>query len=61
MVGDPGGVDAVRRVEIEIPATNDDQGAYFVSSQLVDANGSVLVQCDSRTSGLWLDPNDAHG
>lgn len=30
--------------------------SYFVSCHIVDANGVVVAQCDSRVTDLWLDP-----
>ena len=29
---------------------------YFVSAHIVDQRGTVVAQCDSRLTGLWLDP-----
>jgi lipopolysaccharide transport system ATP-binding protein len=43
-------------VEFEVGANPDVVGKYFVSFNLNDANGNVVVQCDSRLTGTWLDP-----
>ncbi|WP_127818007.1 ABC transporter ATP-binding protein [Microbacterium sp. CPCC 204701] len=32
-------------------------GKYFVSAHITDANGAVVVQCDSRLMGHWFDPS----
>ncbi|MCH6230748.1 polysaccharide ABC transporter ATP-binding protein [Microbacterium sp. CFH 31415] len=32
-------------------------GKYFVSAHITDANGAVVVQCDSRLLGQWFDPS----
>jgi lipopolysaccharide transport system ATP-binding protein len=33
-------------------------GKYFISAHITDVNGSVVVQCDSRLTGGWFDPED---
>lgn len=46
----------VKTVEFEVDATADLVGRYFVSCHVNDANGNVVVQCDSRLTGGWFDP-----
>lgn len=43
-------------VEFSVEANPDLVGHYFVSCHINDANGNVVVQCDSRLVGLWLEP-----
>lgn len=43
-------------IEFNIGANRELAGRYFVSAHLTDANGSVVVQCDSRLTGQWFDP-----
>ncbi|GAA2982136.1 lipopolysaccharide transport system ATP-binding protein [Microbacterium terrae] len=33
-------------------------GKYFVSAHITDVNGAVVVQCDSRLTGHWFDPEE---
>ncbi|WP_175985673.1 ABC transporter ATP-binding protein [Microbacterium tenebrionis] len=35
-------------------------GKYFVSCHVNDVNGNVVVQCDSRLTGQWFEPGEAH-
>jgi homopolymeric O-antigen transport system ATP-binding protein len=46
-------------IEFEIGANPEVIGKYFVSCHLSDANGNVVVQCDSRLTGGWFDPAKA--
>ena len=46
-------------IEIELEANAEMIGQYFVSVHLNDENGVVVVQCDSRNVGIWLDPTTA--
>lgn len=43
-------------IEFEVGANADLAGKYFVSCHINDANGNVVVQCDSRLTGAWFDP-----
>lgn len=43
-------------IEFGVSANADLIGDYFVSCHINDANGNIVVQCDSRLVGLWLDP-----
>jgi lipopolysaccharide transport system ATP-binding protein len=43
-------------VEFEVGANPDLVGTYFVSCHINDAEGNVVVQCDSRLVGQWFDP-----
>ena len=43
-------------IEFSVNANRDLPGKYFVSAHLTDANGSVVVQCDSRLTGQWFEP-----
>lgn len=44
-------------IEFEVGANPDVIGKYFVSCHINDANGNVVVQCDSRLTGTWFDPS----
>jgi len=33
-------------------------GKYYVSCHINDAEGNVIVQCDSRLTGSWFDPSE---
>jgi lipopolysaccharide transport system ATP-binding protein len=44
-------------IEFAVGANPDLVGQYFVSCHVNDANGNVVVQCDSRLVGMWLDPS----
>lgn len=43
-------------IEFNVEANPTLVGDYFVSCHISDANGSVVVQCDSRLTGTWFDP-----
>jgi lipopolysaccharide transport system ATP-binding protein len=43
-------------VEFATPANDRVMGRYFVSCHINDADGNVIVQCDSRLTGAWFDP-----
>ena len=43
-------------VEFDVGVNDDIPGNYFVSCHINDANGNVMVQCDSRLTGAWFDP-----
>ncbi|TAM69462.1 MAG: ATP-binding cassette domain-containing protein [Microbacteriaceae bacterium] len=45
-------------IEFDIGANPTLIGKYFVSCHLNDANGNVVVQCDSRLTGRWFDPTN---
>lgn len=45
-----------KTVELVVSANPQMIGKYFVSCHINDARGTTLLQCDSRVSGLWLDP-----
>ncbi len=47
-------------VELSLPAAPDLVGDYFVSCHINDANGTTIVQCDSRAVGAWFSPSRAH-
>ena len=33
-------------------------GRFFISVHLVDSSGTVILQCDSRLSGQWFEPEE---
>ncbi|MGN6127985.1 MAG: ABC transporter ATP-binding protein [Humibacter sp.] len=43
-------------VEFEVGANPALVGKYFISCHINDVDGNVIVQCDSRLTGAWLDP-----
>ncbi|MEK8227860.1 hypothetical protein NKG05_19810 [Oerskovia sp. M15] len=43
-------------IEFAVNANPDLVGSYFISCHVNDMNGNIVVQCDSRLVGLWLDP-----
>ncbi|NNC11865.1 ABC transporter ATP-binding protein [Planctomonas sp. JC2975] len=43
-------------IEFEVGTNPRLIGKYFVSCHINDANGNVIVQCDSRLTGAWFDP-----
>lgn len=45
-----------KTIEFLVSANADYIGKYFVSCHINDAHGTTILQCDSRVSGLWLDP-----
>jgi lipopolysaccharide transport system ATP-binding protein len=45
-----------KTVEFLVSANADYIGKYFVSCHINDRHGTTILQCDSRVSGLWLDP-----
>lgn len=45
-----------KTIEFLVSANADYIGKYFVSCHVNDAHGTTILQCDSRVSGLWLDP-----
>jgi lipopolysaccharide transport system ATP-binding protein len=45
-----------KTVEFLVSANPDYIGKYFVSCHINDARGTTVLQCDSRVTGLWLDP-----
>ncbi|WP_218132617.1 ABC transporter ATP-binding protein [Paramicrobacterium humi] len=45
-------------IEFEVGRSSEVVGKYFVSCQLRDANGNIIVQCDSRLTGTWFDPSE---
>jgi lipopolysaccharide transport system ATP-binding protein len=47
---------AEKVIEFAVDANPDVVGKYFVSCHINDADGNIVVQCDSRLVGLWLDP-----
>lgn len=46
-----------KTVEFLVSANPDYIGKYFVSCHVNDARGTTILQCDSRVTGLWLDPS----
>jgi lipopolysaccharide transport system ATP-binding protein len=44
-------------IEFEVGSNPDVVGKYFVSCHINDADGNVVVQCDSRLVGAWFDPS----
>ncbi|WP_199824762.1 ABC transporter ATP-binding protein [Cellulomonas timonensis] len=44
-----------KTIELVVGANPSFIGKYFVSCHINDRNGTTLLQCDSRVSGLWLD------
>ncbi len=49
-----------KSVTVSLPVGASEIGRYFVSCHISDSNGVALVQCDSRLSGKWLDPDRSH-
>jgi len=49
-----------KEITIQVPTGPTDLGAYYVSCHVTDANGVVVVQCDSRLVGTWLDSEVPH-
>ncbi|WP_402374477.1 ABC transporter ATP-binding protein [Isoptericola rhizosphaerae] len=47
---------ADKTIEFAVNANPEVVGQYFVSCHINDADGNVVVQCDSRLVGMWLDP-----
>lgn len=47
-------------IEFRLPASSDVIGDYFISCHINDANGTTIVQCDSRSVGAWFSPQSAH-
>ncbi|MBW0256108.1 ABC transporter ATP-binding protein [Cellulomonas sp. PS-H5] len=45
-----------KTIEFLVSANTDYIGKYFVSCHINDRHGTTILQCDSRVSGLWLDP-----
>jgi lipopolysaccharide transport system ATP-binding protein len=45
-----------KTVEFLVSANPDYIGKYFVSCHINDARGTTVLQCDSRVTGMWLDP-----
>lgn len=45
-----------KTIEFLVSANEDYIGKYFVSCHINDRHGTTILQCDSRVSGLWLDP-----
>lgn len=45
-----------KTIEFLVSANQDYIGKYFVSCHINDRHGTTILQCDSRVSGLWLDP-----
>ncbi|HEY0260591.1 MAG TPA: polysaccharide ABC transporter ATP-binding protein [Lacisediminihabitans sp.] len=43
-------------VEFEVGAGPEIVGKYFVSCHINDADGNIVLQCDSRLTGTWFDP-----
>lgn len=46
-----------KRISFTVAADDDFKVPYFVSAKIVDSQGLVLAQCDSRLVNLWLDPS----
>jgi lipopolysaccharide transport system ATP-binding protein len=49
-----------KTIEFLVSANADYIGKYFVSCHINDRHGTTILQCDSRVSGLWLDPAQEH-
>ncbi|VTR78146.1 MULTISPECIES: ABC transporter ATP-binding protein [Cellulomonas] len=45
-----------KTIEFLVNANPDYIGKYFVSCHVNDRHGTTILQCDSRVTGLWLDP-----
>lgn len=45
-----------KTIELLVSANPDMLGKYFVSCHVNDRHGTTILQCDSRVTGLWLDP-----
>lgn len=46
------------RVAFAVAANPELVGKYYVSIHINDADGNVVVQCDSRLTGSWFDPRE---
>ncbi|QZN86327.1 ABC transporter ATP-binding protein [Cellulomonas sp. C5510] len=46
-----------KTIEFLVSANADYIGKYFVSCHVNDRHGTTILQCDSRVTGLWLDPS----
>jgi lipopolysaccharide transport system ATP-binding protein len=44
-------------IEFNVGRNRSMVGKYFVSAHITDMNGAVVVQCDSRLTGGWFDPD----
>ena len=44
-----------KTIELVVGSNPSFIGKYFVSCHVNDRNGTTILQCDSRVSGLWLD------
>jgi lipopolysaccharide transport system ATP-binding protein len=44
-------------IEFDVNANPRLIGKYFVSCHINDADGNVVVQCDSRLTGTWFEPD----
>jgi lipopolysaccharide transport system ATP-binding protein len=47
-------------IEFVLPASEHLIGDYFISCHINDANGTTIVQCDSRAVGAWFSPEREH-
>lgn len=45
-----------KTIEFTVSSNQDYVGKYFVSAHINDRDGATILQCDSRVTGLWLDP-----
>lgn len=48
-----------KRITFCIPAGADYNGSYYVSAHVVNSDGTLLLQCDSRLVGRWFDSSFA--
>ncbi len=55
---DPGPLEAQapREFRFSVVPVGEFHAPYYVSAHVVDSQGTVIAQCDSRLVGLWLDP-----
>ncbi len=44
-----------KEICFQLPANQDWPGGYFVSAHILDENGVIVAQCDSRLMNFWLD------
>lgn len=47
-----------KKVSFKIAANADFVGQYYLSAHIVDQDGVIVMQCDSRVVGFWLDGAD---
>lgn len=49
--------DAPKVIRFTVTPRNARAARYYVTANVVDAEGAVVAQCDSRLSGTWIEPD----